>query len=71
MGLALLNADVDITRAQTFQRIAVHLCAVVNCMMLARDGMIYPNRADIDWPFRIQLAVDSHVPFRCSASGNT
>jgi DNA-binding IclR family transcriptional regulator len=34
-------------------------------------GMVYLDRVDTDWPFRVQLPVGSRVPFHCTATGKT
>ena len=34
-----------------------------------REGMIYLDRVETQWPLRIQLPVGTQVPFHCTASG--
>jgi DNA-binding IclR family transcriptional regulator len=33
--------------------------------------MIYADRVETNWPFRVLLPVGTHVPFHCTASGKT
>jgi DNA-binding IclR family transcriptional regulator len=33
--------------------------------------MIYADRVETNWPFRILLPIGTHVPFHCTASGKT
>lgn len=41
----------------------------VNLVIQADQGMVYLDRIETDWPFRVQLPVGTHVPFHCTASG--
>lgn len=41
-------------------------CAIV---VPERNAMVHLDRAETQWPLRIQLPVGSRVPFHCSASG--
>jgi len=41
----------------------------VNFVVPEESGMMYLDRVETDWPFRIQLPVGSNVPFHCTASG--
>jgi len=41
----------------------------VNLVIPEDNGMLYLDRVEADWPFRIQLPVGSNVPFHCTASG--
>jgi DNA-binding IclR family transcriptional regulator len=43
----------------------------VNFVVPDSGGMIYIDRIETDWPFRVQLPVGTHVPFHCTASGKT
>ncbi|MEO0637704.1 MAG: IclR family transcriptional regulator [Pseudomonadota bacterium] len=43
----------------------------VNFVVPEDAGMIYRDRVETDWAFRIQLPVGTHVPFHCTASGKT
>ena len=40
-----------------------------NCTMLDGDSIIYFDRVETNWPFRIQLPVGSRLPLHCTASG--
>lgn len=63
--------SVDIARHQILSRIATTLREAVNYVVPEREGMIYLDRIDTDWPFRVQLPVGTHVPFHCTASDKT
>ena len=43
----------------------------VNLVVPKEDGMMYLDRVETDWSFRIQLPIGSRVPFHCTASGKT
>jgi len=40
-----------------------------NCTMLDGDRIIYFDRVEANWPYRIQLPVGSRLPLHCTASG--
>ena len=40
-----------------------------NCTMLDGDSIIYFDRVETNWPFRVQLPVGTHLPLHCTASG--
>jgi DNA-binding IclR family transcriptional regulator len=40
-----------------------------NIALPDRDGMIYLERVETEWPLRIQLPIGTRVPFYCTASG--
>tara|TARA_B100000676_G_scaffold276220_1_gene296961 strand:- start:1535 stop:2365 length:831 start_codon:yes stop_codon:yes gene_type:complete len=63
--------SVDIARHQILSRIATTVREAVNYVVPEREGMVYLDRIDTDWPFRMQLPVGTHVPFHCTASGKT
>ena len=63
--------SVDIARHQILSRIATTVREAVNYVVPEREGMVYLDRIDTDWPFRVQLPVGTHVPFHCTASGET
>jgi DNA-binding IclR family transcriptional regulator len=53
------------------QRVADEVGETVNFVVPDSAGMIYVDRVETDWPFRVQLPVGTHVPFHCTASGKT
>ncbi len=40
-----------------------------NIALPDRDGMVYLDRVETEWPLRIQLPVGTRVPFHATASG--
>jgi len=72
MASGLLHASRDhIARHQVMQRVADEVGETVNFVVPDSQGMIYVDRVETDWPFRVQLPVGTHVPFHCTASGKT
>lgn len=72
MASGILHSSSDhIARHQVMQRIAEDVRETVNFVIPDSGGMIYLDRIETDWPFRIQLPVGTHVPFHCTASGKT
>ena len=72
MASGLLHASRNhIARHQVMQRVADEVGETVNFVVHDSAGMIYVDRVETDWPFRVQLPVGTHVPFHCTASGKT
>lgn len=67
----LFASRFHIARHQVLLDIAEQVSETVNFVVPEEEGMIYMDRVETDWPFRIQLPVGSHVPFHCTASGKT
>jgi len=59
------------TVRQILLEVASAINETVNFVVPEDAGMIYVDRVETDWPFRIQLPAGSHVPFHCTASGKT
>ena len=59
----------DFAGRQVLLDVAGKTGETVNLVIPEPDGMMYLDRVETDWPFRIQLPVGSHVPFHCTASG--
>ena len=59
------------TRHQVLQNIARETGETVNFVRPEIKGMIYADRVETNWPFRVLLPVGTHVPFHCTASGKT
>ena len=57
------------TRHQILQNIARETGETVNFVRPEIKGMIYADRVETNWPFRVLLPVGTHVPFHCTASG--
>lgn len=58
-------------RQQIFINIAHESGETVNFARPEIKGMIYADRVETNWPFRVLLPVGTHVPFHCTASGKT
>ncbi|MEM7215399.1 MAG: IclR family transcriptional regulator [Pseudomonadota bacterium] len=67
----LFSSRGNFARRQVLLDIANKTSETVNLVIPEDDGMMYLDRVETDWPFRIQLPVGSHVPFHCTASGKT
>lgn len=65
----LHGQHVRIARHQILLEIAKSTGETVNFAVPTARGMIYRDRVETDWPFRIQLPIGSHVPFHATASG--
>ena len=74
MEMAASLSRLAVNRAichQIFVRIAQEVGETVNFVRPEKLGMIYVDRVETNWPFRIMLPVGTHVPFHCTASGKT
>lgn len=69
-GLAAYGAEIS-ARRQILLRVAAAVQETVNFAAPRDEGMIYVDRVETDWAFRIQLPVGTTVPFHCTASGKT
>lgn len=73
-GLAsgiLYSSRNQIAVRQVLVEIAEKVRETVNLAVPEEAGMMYLDRIETDWPFRIQLPVGTNVPFHCTASGKT
>lgn len=61
----------DSIRRQVLLDLASKVSETVNLVIPQEDGMLYLDRVETDWPFRVQLPIGSNVPFHCTASGKT
>ena len=72
LGAGLLHGQLlHVARHQILVSVAQTVGESVIFVVPEETGMIYVDRVETDWPFRIQLPVGSHVPFHCTASGKT
>lgn len=70
MANGVLHAASDhILRHQILAQLAESVGETVNFAVPEIEGMVYRDRVETNWFFRIQLPVGSHVPFHCTASG--
>lgn len=60
-----------IIRRQILMRVSKAVEETVNFVVPRDEGMIYLDRVETEWPFRIQLPIGSNVPFHATASGKT
>lgn len=67
----LYNSRNQIAVRQVLEEIASNVKETINLVVPEEAGMMYLDRIETDWPFRIQLPVGTHVPFHCTASGKT
>lgn len=67
----LFSTRSNIATRQVLLDVAEKVSETVNLVIPEEDGMMYLDRVETDWPFRIQLPVGSNVPFHCTASGKT
>ncbi|MGD1926862.1 MAG: IclR family transcriptional regulator [Paracoccaceae bacterium] len=58
-------------RRAILERISATVGETVNFAAPGESGMIYVDRVETAWAFRIQLPIGTHVPFHCTASGKT
>ena len=67
----LFNARNHAAIRQVLIEVAERTRETVNLVIPEENGMMYLDRVETDWAFRIQLPIGSHVPFHCTASGKT
>ncbi|MEM7067887.1 MAG: IclR family transcriptional regulator [Pseudomonadota bacterium] len=67
----LYSSRGNYARRQVLLDVAEKVNETVNLVIPQEDGMMYLDRVETDWMFRIQLPIGSHVPFHCTASGKT
>lgn len=58
-----------IIRRQILKRVSQTVKETVNFSAPRDDGMVYLDRVETDWAFRIQLPIGTQVPFHATASG--
>lgn len=67
----LFNSRNQIAMRQILIQVSEIVNESVNLVVPQEDGMMYLDRVETNWPFRIQLPAGSNVPFHCTASGKT
>ncbi|MGB1109140.1 MAG: IclR family transcriptional regulator [Gammaproteobacteria bacterium] len=70
MALGILShKTVGAPRHAILSALSEEVGETCNCAM--RDGgeLVYFDRVESNWPYRIQLPVGSHLPLHCTASG--
>lgn len=72
MANGLIHNSTDaVIRRQILNQIASDVQETVNFASPTENGMIYVDRVETDWAFRIQLPIGATVPFHRTASGKT
>ena len=56
---------------QILQNVSAEFGETVNLVRPEKAGMMYIDRVETNWPFRVLLPIGTHVPFHCTASGKT
>ena len=54
---------------QVLQGVSRRFGETVNFVRPEPQGMIYVDRVETNWAFRVALPIGTHVPFHCTASG--
>ncbi len=69
-SLAVLsNAVLGAPRHAVLQALAEEIGETCNCTMLDGNQIIYFDRIEANWPYRIHLPPGSRLPLHCTASG--
>ncbi len=68
-GNTLSAERVRTERLFIMRALAEEVGETCNLAAPGRKGMIYLDRVETHWPFRIQFPAGSQVPFHCTASG--
>lgn len=65
----LSHKSVGAARHAILKALSDEIGETCNCAM--RDGgvIVYLDRVESNWPYRIQLPIGSHLPIHCTASG--
>lgn len=66
---ALSNSVIGAPRHAILQALSEEIQETCNCTMLEGNHVVYFDRVEANWPYRIHLPVGSHVPLHCTASG--
>ncbi len=65
----LSNRVLGAPRHAILAALANEIGETCNCSMLDGDNIVYFDRAQTNWPYRIDLPVGTHLPLHCTASG--
>lgn len=68
-GNTLSAERVRTERLMIMNALAEEVGETCNLAAPDRSGMVYLDRVETHWPFRIQFPVGTQVPFHCTASG--
>lgn len=65
----LAGRSVYAARREIIGRVAREIGETCNLVVPERNGMVYWDRVETEWPLRLQLPVGSRVPFHATSSG--
>ncbi len=65
----LANRVLGAPRHAILQSLSEELGETCNCTMIDGSHIVYFDRAQTNWPYRIDLPVGTHLPLHCTASG--
>ena len=69
-ALAVLsNRVLGAPRHAILRALSEEIGETCNCTMMDGNNIVYFDRAQTNWPFRIDLPVGTHLPLHCTASG--
>lgn len=65
----LSNSVITASRHMILQNLSEQINETCNLTALDGNEIIYLDRVESNWPFRIHLPVGSHLPLHCTATG--
>lgn len=69
-ALAVLsNRVLGAPRHAILQALSQEIGETCNCSMMDGNDIVYFDRVQANWPYRIDLPVGTHLPLHCTASG--
>ncbi len=69
-ALAILsNKVLGAPRHAILAALAAEIGETCNCTMMDGDSIVYLDRVQTNWPYRIDLPVGTRLPLHCTASG--
>ena len=66
---ALSNSVIGAPRHAVLQSLSEEIEETCNCTTLDGNHIVYVDRVEANWAYRIHLPVGTHVPLHCTASG--
>jgi IclR family acetate operon transcriptional repressor len=65
----ITNNSIAVPRHTILKALSEEIGETCNCTMLNGDHIVYFDRVESDWPYRIDLKVGSKIPLHCTACG--
>ena len=65
----LAHRSVGAPRHAILKALSAQLGETCNCALCDGADLVYFDRVEANWPYRIQFPVGSHLPLHCTASG--